>query len=287
MLSGISLLCFTASYGVALLLEASRLLFRAPVRFVIILLFAAAGLFAHTVYLGMRAQAQLPGGLPLSSWYEWCLLAAWVLAATYLGLMIRRPESALGIFVLPLVEALIGVAYLLKDAPAFERDEARHYWGMLHGVCWLLGMVAVMLGFVAGLMYLVQSYRLKHKLPPRQGFRLPSLEWLQTFSERSLVLSSLLLLAGIASGAVYNLVKQNSGIAWNDPVIVISGGLGAWLIVALLFNGLYRPARQGRKVAYLTVASFVMLLLLLGIVWSGSNHAQASDKAAAIEGAAR
>lgn len=278
MLTGVSLLCFTASYGVALLLEVSRLLFRAPVRFVIMLLFTVAGLIAHTIYLGMRAQEGLPGGMPLSSWYEWCLLGAWVLAATYLGLMIRRPETAIGIFLLPLVEGLIGVAYLLKDAPPFQRSEALKNWGMLHGVSLLLGTVAVTLGFVAGVMYLVQSYRLKHKLPPRAGFKLPSLEWLQRFSERSLVISSLLLLAGIASGAVFNVVKQRPDLAWSDPVVVISGGLCLWLIAALLFNAFYRPARQGRKVAYLTVASFVVVMLVLSIVWTSSNHAQAAGR---------
>lgn len=274
MLTGVSLLCFTASYGVTLLLEASRLWFRAPVRLVVMLLFAAAGLIAHSIYLVMRAQEGLTSGLPLSSWYEWCLLGAWVLAATYLGLAVRRPESAIGIFLLPLVEGLIGVAYLLKDSPPFQRSEALQYWGLLHGVSLLLGTVAVSLGFVAGLMYLVQSYRLKHKLPPRAGFKLPSLEWLQQFSERSLVLSSLLLLAGIASGTVFNVVKQRPAVAWTDPIVLMSGGLCAWLIIALLFNGFYRPARQGRKVAYLTVASFVVVMLVLSIVWTSSNHAQ-------------
>lgn len=280
MLTGITLLCFTASYGVALLLEASRLLFRAPVRYVVTLLFAVAGLFAHTVYLGMRTQEQLPGGMPLSSWYEWWLLGSWVLAATYIGLLVRRPDTAMGIFLLPLVEGMIGVAYLLRSSPPFERGEARQYWGLLHGGTLLLGTVAVALGFMAGVMYLVQSYRLKHKLPPRQGFKLPSLEWLQGFNERSLVLSSILLLAGIASGAIFRIVKQDSALAWGDPVVLISAALGGWLIAALLFNLLYRPARQGRKVAYLTVASFVVVMLVMSIVWSSSSHAGRKDSPA-------
>jgi hypothetical protein len=272
-LSGITIVCFAASYGVTLLLEASRLFFRLPVRFIVMVLFAAAGLFAHTVYLAMLAQRELPGGLPLSSWQEWCLLAAWVLAATYLMLVLRRPESAIGIFLLPVVEGLIGVAYLLRDMPHFDRSEAQQYWGILHGVSLLLGTIVVSLGFVAGLMYLVQSYRLKQKLAPRPGFKLPSLEWLQNLNERSLVLSSGFLLLGIAAGTVLNIVRQEAGVPWTDRVIWISGVLVVWVAAALLFNGLYRPARQGRKVAYLTVASFVVLVLVLGIVWTSSQHA--------------
>ena len=273
-LSGITILCFAASYGVALLLEASRLLFRLPVRFVIMVLFAAAGLFAHSAYLVIRAQAGIPGGMPLSSWYDWCLLAAWVLAAVYLGFVIGRPESAMGIFLLPLVEGLIGVAYLWRAAPPFQRTEALKYWAIVHGVSLLLGTVAVTLGFAAGLMYLVQSYRLKQKLAPRPGFKLPSLEWLQRFNERALVISSLLLLAGIAAGTVWNVVKQSAGVPWTDRVVVISGLLVVWLIAALVFNGFYRPARQGRKVAYLTVARFVVVMLVLAIVLTSSQHAR-------------
>jgi hypothetical protein len=151
---------------------------------------------------------------------------------------------------------------------------------LVHGISLLLGMVAVMLGFVAGLMYLVQSYRLKHKLPPRPGFKLPSLEWLQQLNERALVISSLLLLAGIGAGAVFNIVRRDEGVAWTNPVVLISGGLAVWLVAALLFNGLYRPARQGRKVAYLTVASFVIVMLVLTIVWTSTGHAEGKEQGA-------
>ena len=59
MLGGVSLICFTASYWVALALEASRLVFRLPVRWLAIVGFSAAGLLAHTIYLGMEARREL------------------------------------------------------------------------------------------------------------------------------------------------------------------------------------------------------------------------------------
>jgi hypothetical protein len=81
MLAGISLLCFTASYGVALALELTRLMFRSGVRGAVMLLFAGAGLAAHTLYLVGQALDTAPYSLPpLSSWYHWYLLAAWLLA---------------------------------------------------------------------------------------------------------------------------------------------------------------------------------------------------------------
>ena len=94
MWSGITITCFAASYCVTLGLEISRLFFRLRVRWVVMILFAAAGLLAHTAYLWHRVYVDQDAGLvPLASWYDWCLVVAWVLAATYLGLAIRRPEN--------------------------------------------------------------------------------------------------------------------------------------------------------------------------------------------------
>ncbi len=265
MLSGITSFCFFASYTVTLILEISRLFFRAPVRLAVMLAFALAGLFAHTVFLWLRVQAALPSAAPLSSWYDWCLLVAWAVAAIYLCAGIWRPQNTAGMFMLPLVLALIGVAELFRDVAPFPRDTAKTVWEMVHGTALLAGTIVVMLGFVAGVMYLIQSYRLKHKLPPREGFKLPSLEWLQKENERSLVVSSFLLAIGLVSGIVLNLVKA-SVVAWSDPVVWTSSVLLLWLVTAVTFNYVYKPARRGRKVAYLVVASFLFLVLVLGIV---------------------
>lgn len=269
------MLCFTASYLVALLLEISRLVIRARIRTLVTAVAAGAGLLAHTIYLFLQAKAELRVGSPLSSWYDWCLLVAWVLAAVYLILSLRNPSTALGMFMLPLVLVMIGVAYTFREVAPFPPHEASRYWYTIHGVALLLGTVVVMIGVVAGLMYLLQSYRLKHKLRPSEGFRLPSLEWLQRLNSRSLLVSTGLLAVGLVSGVVLNLIKQArhaSGVPWSDPVVYTSGGLLLWLLAVVLFEWLYKPARQGSKVAYLTLASFIFLGLVLGIVLFGSSE---------------
>lgn len=40
----------------------------------------------------------------------------------------------------------------------------------------------------------------------------------------------------------------------------------AWLSAAAIFNAVYRPARRGRKVAYLTVVSFAFLAFALSVM---------------------
>jgi hypothetical protein len=278
-MSGITITCFAASYAVALLLEITRLFFRAPVRLAVILAFAAAGLFAQTVYLWMLAQREVAGKVLFASWYDWCLLAAWTLAAVYLFLTVTHPRMPLGIFLLPVTLLLIGAAYLARETPPFPRGQTLVVWGTAHGAALLAGVVIVTLGFVAGLMYLLQSYRLKHKLPPRPGFRLPSLEALQAVNRQALVFSWIFIVVGLAAGVILNLVKHSSGgagaVPWTDRVIVTSGVLLAWVIAGAIFEAVYKPARQGQKVAYLTIFSFVMMgLTLLMVLFGESSHAR-------------
>lgn len=60
---------------------------------------------------------------------------------------------------------------------------------MIHAVSLLVGTMIISFGLGTGLMYLVQSYRLKHKLKSHRGFRLPSLEYLQWLNRLSLFIS--------------------------------------------------------------------------------------------------
>ncbi len=274
MLAGINIVCFTASYAVALALECSRLAFRSGLRGAVMLAFGGAGLLAHTLYLVERARANQTA--PLSSGYDWYLVAAWVLAATYLYLTLAHPKASIGLFVLPLVLALIAVGVLWADPQPFALSRAVRLWGMIHGLFLLLGTVAVLVGFVAGLMYLLQASRLKHKRPSGRGVQLPSLEWLERWNSRALFYSGWLFGVGVLSGVVLNLVSHRydrQTVPWSDPVVLFGLATALWLVVAAGFNLLYQPARQGRKVAYLTVASFCFLVVMLGVsLFSQSQH---------------
>jgi ABC-type uncharacterized transport system permease subunit len=266
MISGISITCFAASYAVVLALEISRLFFRSRVRWAVMVGFAAAGMVAHTTFLAYRAAHTQ--GSPLSSKEDWYLIAAWVLAGAYLHLTCFRPQNSFGVFLLPFVLGLIGVGALLADSVPFAREPASGVWRAVHGISLLLTTVAVVGAFAAGLMYLHQSYHLKHKRPPRAGLQLPSLEWLRKANSRALLFAMPMLGLGILSGIVLNLVRrdpQSGGVAWNDPAVLSTLVMFAWLLVAVLAGWFYRPAREGHKVAYVTVASFVFLVIALGI----------------------
>jgi ABC-type uncharacterized transport system permease subunit len=284
-LQNITITCFAASYGLVLILEISRVFFDLSFRKFICVGFAAAGLFAHTVYLILQGRLEFNStGIWLGSWFGWCLAAAWIVAAAYLWISVRQPKSVIGLFLIPLVMALIAIGTRFGTETKFSVGGAKTIWNMVHGSALLMGTAVVALGFVFGVVYLVQAGRLKRKLPQSKYFRLPSLEWLQRSSEISLVISTLLLALGLISGIAINLISQtgeqpnaSGSIAWSDPVVWSSSILFLWLLAVSIFNFCYQPARRGRKVAYLVMTSFAFLVLELGIVWWVGH---ATDKSA-------
>jgi ABC-type uncharacterized transport system permease subunit len=265
MIDKISITCFAASYAVALALEVSRLFFRSGVRGALLLGFAGAGFIAQTLFLGYRAMET--GSTPLSSEFAWYLVASWTLVGAYLYLTLYYPRTPVGILILPLVLGLIGVAHFTAGREPFVQSRAALIWGTIHGVFLLLGAVAITIGFVSGVLYLWHSYRLKNKLPQLARFQLPSLEQLERINAQAIVFSVWMLATGLLSGMVLNLVNhrlEKDHFPWSDPVVWSFGLLVLWTAVVALFSAIYRPARQGRKVAYLTVGNFICLVLFLG-----------------------
>ena len=73
----------------------------------------------------------------------------------------------------------------------------------------------------------------------------------------------------MASGVLLNLIRadQPAGrLPWSDPLVLSTGLMLAWLLISLLIGAVYKPARAGRKVAYLTVVGFLFLVLTLGVM---------------------
>ncbi|MEX0978598.1 MAG: hypothetical protein WDZ48_07090, partial [Pirellulales bacterium] len=74
---------------------------------------------------------------------------------------------------------------------------------------------------------------------------------------------------GFVSGIILNIIQhrhETDYVPWSDPLILVTGVMFAYLLTAGIFSLVYRPARAGRKVAYLTVASFVFLVITLAVL---------------------
>jgi ABC-type transport system involved in cytochrome c biogenesis permease subunit len=257
---GITLLCFTASYTLALALEVWHLFRPRPVFRLLGLVASGAGLLAHTLYLAVQPLAW-PAG--------WMLVLAWVLAVFHLLGSLHHRRLEWGLFVLPLVLGLIGLSCFFADGTAdfrvhdlFSADEAR-FWGRVHAAVLLLASVGICVGFLAGLMYLVQSRRLRAKLLPGQGLRLLSLERLEAMNRRAITWAFPLLTAGLLLGIVLMFHPDRPGVGWTDPQVLGTGAL--WLVFAVLLYLRAGRHLRGRQVALWTIAAFVLLVCCMAL----------------------
>lgn len=273
----IGMVCFAASYGVSLVLEGWRLwrgnrLPRAVMGWLV-----GVGLMVHTVFLGYRAVAV--SGSPLSSEMDWCLLAAWLLVAIYLVLLFFYPRTPFGVVLLPLALGLIGLGGWWASQQPYPQAPASRIWGLIHAGAILAATVAVLVAFAAGLFYLWQAYRLKQRRGPLERLWLPSLEWTERMSRRGLAVALGALAVGLFSGVLLNWINYQQEVPplpWTDPLVLATLAMFVWLLVALGLAIWYRPAHQLRKVAFITIFSFVFLVTALAaLLLMNTSHGKA------------
>ncbi len=254
----VTIICFAASYGVALGLELLYLLRPWPVLRWVSLAFGAAGLLAQSIFLAVRR--------PDVPWqFDWTFFLAWILAVFYLYGSLHHSRLAWGVFVLPLVIGLIALATAGPRSTERVRPESDMpaYWAWTHATLLLLAAVGVCVGFLASLMYLVQGYRLRAKLPPGQGLKLLNLERLEGMNRRALNLAFPLLTAGMLLGALMMSQSADRLAGWSDPRVL--GTLVLWLTFALLLLLRHGFHVRGRPAAVLTIVAFLLLVWCISL----------------------
>lgn len=265
----------TVLYALALALELARPILRFQVRGLAVGI-VLAGFLVHTGFLGYRAvviwnQLQSAGAF-LAVKQDWYFGLAWGLTAVCLTWMAFRPGFPFAALFLPLVLILLGVGFFLADPIPFERGAASRVWGFVHGLSLMGATLCILVAIVAGSVYLWQVRRVKRGIVGWTRIRPPSLEWLQKANAHAVLAAIACLALGIFSGIVLNAVAGEAGdsaLPWNDPVVVSTCVMFAWLAGSVLLGAVYRPLREGRKVVYLTFLSFVFLALALALMLSG------------------
>jgi ABC-type transport system involved in cytochrome c biogenesis permease subunit len=261
----VTVFCFAASYGVAFLLELAQLVRPRPVLRLLGTGFGAAGLLAHTIFLAVQRPE-------LTSRYGSLLFLAWIVAVFYLYGTLHHRRIAWGLFVLPPLLGLIGLAVLVGREPASSDEswplrlfsfEGERFWVDVHLVLLLLAAVGTFVGFFASVMYLVHARRLKAKVLPGKGLKLLSLERLEEMNRRAVVWAFPLLTAGVVVGMALLAQSANPVRSWADPRVLAAVAL--WLVFAVLLYVRYSLHVRGRRVAILTIVAFVLLLVTLAV----------------------
>ena len=259
-MANVSVFCFLASYSAAFIFELLRLLGRSSINRLVMLGCGMAGFVAHTVYLFVRSGKV---GLPplLSSTQDWVLVLAWLAVLLYLFVSTLDGTLAIGLFLLPLVLALIISAYFVSPTTNLFVTEFNP-WVMLHASLLVIGIASVLAGFTLSMMYLYQHRRLKQKQILHDGLALPSLAKLARWNWWAVMISVLLLSLGMASGVGLSFVPREGPIlaTFYDPVVIINGLV--WMVMVGFAVWLSKSNRsRSKQVAWLTVLAFGFLLV--------------------------
>ena len=257
----VTIFCFAASYSAALLLELAFLFVQRPLLRYLATLGGAAGLLAHTIYL----VAQRP---TLASQAGSLLFLAWILATFYLYGSLHYRRLAWGPFVLPVVIGLIALAQVLGSNGPVESPgqqtflvDPEQFWQFAHIALFLLAAVGICVAFLASVMYLVQSQRLKEKKFSGNGIRLLNLERLENMNRHGINWAFPLLTIGLIIGLAQMAQDKVQLQGWTDPRILST--LVLWIVFVIVLYLRYGFRLRGKRVALLTIMAFALLMVTL------------------------
>ena len=232
--------------------------------------------------------------MPLASPAEWLSVAAFALALVYLATILYLPRSPSGLLLLPLVLGLVAASHVASHQP-FAPDRTFYFWGLAHGLLLLFGTVTMCIGFLAGVMYLAQSYALKHAKSPSADLAAAQPRMARAAqrpdARRLDGLDPARLRLGRGAQHFESAARFVATSCGRDPVVQSSAAMLLWLFAAEAFRLVYPAARQGRKVAYLTLASFAFVVITVScsrwsirdtVVSNFSGSTQPADLSATI-----
>ena len=123
-----------------------------------------------------------------------------------------------------------------------------------------ISYVIFLFATLAAFLYLIQDYRIKHKKSSVFVSRLPDLSFLDKMNYHAIGLGFPILTLSIVSGAFW--ARDVGGAYWGwNPREVYS--LALWLIYALILHVRLWEKLRGRKIAFLSLSAFFVIVLSL------------------------
>jgi ABC-type transport system involved in cytochrome c biogenesis permease subunit len=202
--------------------------------------------------------------LPVENFFQMLSLCAFWIAALFLMVEWRYQFASTALAHFPLVFVMTLVAAMERPVAVLTDVRVRETWLAVHIVLVLAGYAALLLAFVASILYLIQERRLKTKRTGKLLATLPPLATLDNLIGGSLGVAFALITVGVILVMMWAFAY--SGTSWiGEPRITVS--LITW---GLLLGVTYLRATagwRGRKVA-------VMALIVLGCsVFTWAAHA--------------
>ncbi|MDR2762473.1 MAG: hypothetical protein LBB88_07735 [Planctomycetaceae bacterium] len=260
----------------AFFFELLRLFCRGAIRNFFAVFWLLIGFSAHTIFLYYRhvVSSNYVNGAEI-----YFLTSAWSLILIYCYLSCYHRDTPFGLFFLPIsILLIIGGFVISYNTPYNSANSIASHnppiLKMFHAITFFLATSSICIGFVAGLLYLVQDWRLKHKKPVGI-LKLPSIEWSGSICKKALGASTFILAATIYYGWLLQPQQSKSPntVLLNDPLVI---GTILMFVFLILFSGIL-PLRifktEGKQVAVLTLITFLFLALTVSFgILSKNSH---------------
>lgn len=193
---------------------------------------------------------------------------AWTVSLCFLIAHLRYRIRALGLFLLPLVAALMLSTVFIKASPIPEI--LRSSWIYLHTTLMFLAYGMFFVTFIAGVLYLLQERELKSKKPKRLYHQLPSLRTLDDLFLKFLISGFTVMTCGLIVGIIW--AEQTWVNGWfKDPKVIAA--MLTWGIYLLLIYMRLTAGWRGKRAAWLSTLGFISVLFtFLGVSFFGGQH---------------
>lgn len=221
---------------------------------------AGAGLALHSASFAARWESV--GYMPVQGAFESYFLFAWSVVLIYLSLEWITRLRVLGAWAMPLVGTLLGIAWYKYESPARLSSLVKNSWIIMHVTVVFLAYAGFALAAGGALLYLVQQRQLKRHNVNLFFRRLPSLDALDDLAAKAVTFGQLFMTMTIITGII-KAVKSVPG--WYLDGLVIST-TASWIIYNYYLAARYVWGWQGRRLAYLAIIGFVLILALTFVV---------------------
>lgn len=213
----------------------------------------AAGLVVHGAALVTQVSEQ--GGMTVGMSQGLSLLS-FLLLAIFLAvdLIYRRP--VIGAFVTPIALAVLVPAFILPVVGGPLPEAVRRPLLPLHIAIAILGVAAFAVAAGVGVMYVLMERQVKNKKFGLLFSRLPPLQVLDEINRWLVVIGFVALSVTLATGALFDSALGSFQI---DPKRVAT--VVGWGLFAVVLNARYFAGWRGKRVAFVTMAGFCILLV--------------------------
>jgi len=256
----VSVICLWVAYLLyagAFAVFVVQFLIKSPVLNRVGLVVAAAGLVFQTAAIILRGFSA--GHVPFVGGYESLVMVSWSIVLVWHVLESFTKMRAVGLYVLPVVLALLTVAWTKYEAPIGLAPALRSDIVVLHVIVLLTAIGCLYVAGGAAIIYLIEEALLRrHKADGVLG-RLPSLGSLEKLIYHATLLGLPFLTAGMLAGII-RAVTYDVPSWWVDPMVLLA--LFAWALYAVLLWGRVRADWVGSRIAWLALTGLVVLLVI-------------------------